>query len=174
MHDAQSTTIAGTEDASTPFFSPDGRWLGFFVGQTLKKVSVTGSAVVTITTLPRYVGAQGYRGAAWSDDGMIAFAPTTGAGLFGVSDRGGEAKPLTVIDARANEAAHRWPHFLPGGKAILFTVKSTNLQSFDDAQIVVRSLETGEQHAVAQGHSAQYLPTGHLVFARAAPCTPCR
>ena len=167
FHDAQSTAIAGTEDASTPFFSPDGRWLGFFVGQALKKVSVTGSAVVTIATLPRYVGAQGYRGAAWSDDGMIAFAPSTGAGLFGVSDRGGEAKPLTVIDARANEAAHRWPHFLPGGKAILFTVKSTNLQSFDDAQIVVRSLETGEQHAVAQGHSAQYVPTGHLVFARA-------
>ena len=151
LHDAQSTAIAGTEDASTPFFSPDGRWLGFFVGQTLKKVSVTGSAVVTIATLPRYVGAQGYRGAAWSDDGTIAFAPSTGAGLFGVSDRGGEAKPLTVIDPRANEAAHRWPHFLPGGKAILYTVKATHLQSFDDAQIVVRSLETGEQHAVAQG-----------------------
>ena len=167
LHDAQSAAIAGTEDASTPFFSPDGRWLGFFVGQTLKKVSVTGSAVVTIATLPRYVGAQGYRGAAWSDDGLIALAPSTGAGLFGVSDRGGEAKPLTVIDAGANEAAHRWPHFLPGGKAILYTVKSTHLQSFDDAQIVVRSLETGEQHAVAQGHSARYLPTGHLVFARA-------
>ena len=167
LQDAQSRPIAGTEDASTPFFSPDGRWLGFFVGQTLKKVSVTGSAVVTIATLPRYVGAQGYRGAAWSDDGMIAFAPTTGAGLFGVSDRGGEAKPLTVIDPRANEAAHRWPHFLPGGKAILYTVKATHLQSFDDAQIVVRSLETGEQHAVAQGNSARYLPTGHLVFARA-------
>ena len=167
LHDAQSTAIAGTEDALTPFFSPDGRWLGFFVGQTLKKVSVTGSAVVTIATLPRYVGAQGYRGAAWSDDGTIAFAPSTGAGLFGVSDRGGEAKPLTVIDARANEAAHRWPHFLPGGKAVIYTVKSTHLQSFDDAQIVVRSLETGEQHAVAQGHSARYLSTGHLVFARA-------
>ena len=54
-----------------------------------------------------------------------------------------------------------------GGRAILFTVKSTNLQSFDDAQIVVRSLDTGEQHAVAQGDSAQYLPTGHLVYARA-------
>ncbi|MGH8236183.1 MAG: TolB family protein [Steroidobacteraceae bacterium] len=122
---------------------------------------------MTIATSPRYVGTQGYRGAAWSDDGTIAFAPSTGAGLLGVSERGGAAKPLTVIDPRADEAAHRWPHFLPGGKAILFTVKSTHLQSFDDAQIVVRSLATGEQHAVAQGHSAQYLPTGHLVFARA-------
>ena len=63
--------------------------------------------------------------------------------------------------------AHRWPQFLPGGRAVLFTVKSTNLQSFDDAQIVVRSLDTGEQRAVAQGDSAEYLPTGHLVYARA-------
>jgi eukaryotic-like serine/threonine-protein kinase len=167
LHDAQSSTIPGTEDASTPFFSPDGRWLGFFVGQTLKKVSLDGGAVVTIVTLPRNVGAQGYRGAAWSENGAIAFAPSTGAGLFTVSDRGGEARQLTDIDRRAQEAAHRWPHFLPGGNAILFTVKSTNLQSFDDAQIIVRSLDTGEQHAVAQGHSAHYLPTGHLVFARA-------
>ena len=90
------------------------------------------------------------------------------ARAFSVSPiAGGEPKPLTTIDPNANEAAHRWPHFMPGGRAILFTVKSTNLQSFDDAQIVVRSLDTGEQHPVAQGDSAQYLPTGHLVYARA-------
>ena len=162
-----SSVIAGTEGALNPFFSPDGRWLAFFVGQALKKVSFAGGAVVTIATLPSNVGAQGYRGAAWADDGTIAFASSTGAGLFGVYDRGGEPKPLTTIDPNANEAAHRWPHFMPGGRAILFTVKSTNLQSFDDAQIMVRSLDTGEQHPVAQGDSAQYLPTGHLVYARA-------
>jgi hypothetical protein len=123
------------------------------------------------STLPsersRNVGAQGYRGAAWSDDGTIAFTSSTGGGLFGVSDQGGEPKPLTAIDPKSNEWSHRWPHFLPGGRAILFTVKSTSLQSLDDAQIVVRSLDTGEQHPVAQGSYAQYLPTGHLVYARA-------
>jgi serine/threonine-protein kinase len=56
---------------------------------------------------------------------------------------------------------------LPGGKAVLFTVKSSSLESFDDAQIVVRSLETGAQHPVAQGGAAQYVPTGHLIYARA-------
>jgi serine/threonine-protein kinase len=106
---------------------------------------------------------QGYRGASWSDNGTIAFSSSTGAGLFGVSDRGGEAKPLTAIDRNADEWGHRWPHFLPGGKAILFTVNSTNLQSFDDAQIVARSLETGAQYPVAQGSAAQYPPTGHVV-----------
>jgi eukaryotic-like serine/threonine-protein kinase len=167
LNDTHSVMIAGTEMASNPFFSPDGRALGFFVGGTLKKVSFAGGTVVTLATLPRSVGAQGYRGAAWADEGTIAFAPSTGAGLFAVSDRGGEARPLTVIDPKADEAAHRWPHFLPGGRAVLFTVKSTNLQSFDDAQIVVRSLDTGEQHAVVQGDSARYLPTGHLIYARA-------
>jgi dipeptidyl aminopeptidase/acylaminoacyl peptidase len=167
LHDAQSSVIPGTEGASTPFFSPDGRWLGFFVGHTLKKVSFADGRVVTVATLPRRVGAQGYRGAAWADDGTIAFAPSTGAGLLAVSERGGQPRVLTVIDPKADEASHRWPQFLPGGRVILFTVKSRHLQSFDDAQIVVRSLETGEQHAVAQGGSAQYLPTGHLLYARA-------
>jgi eukaryotic-like serine/threonine-protein kinase len=162
-----STPIAGTEGAVNPVFSPDGKSLAFFVGPALKKVSFAGGAVATVATLPMNVGAHGYRGAAWADDGTIAFAPSTAAGLFGVPEGGGEARPLTTIDPNANERAHRWPHFVPGGRAVLFTVKSTNLQSFDDAQIVVRSLDTGAQHAVAQGDSAQYLPTGHLVVARA-------
>ena len=132
----------GNRRCFEPFFSPDGRWLASSSGHALKKVSFAGGAVVHVATLPRNVGAQGYRGAAWSDDGTIAFTSSTGAGLFGVSERGGEPKPLTVIDGTANEGCHRWPHFLPGGRAILFTVKSTNLQSFDDAQIVVRSLDT--------------------------------
>jgi Tol biopolymer transport system component len=166
LSEASSSAIAGTEGALIPFFSPDGKWLAFFVGNALKKVAFDGGAVVTIATLPTSVGAQGFRGASWSDDGTIAFSASTASELFGVADRGGEARPLTTLDPKANEAAHRWPHFLPGGKAILYTVKSTNLQSFDDAPIIVRSLATGEHRAVAQGASAHYLPTGHLVYAR--------
>jgi serine/threonine-protein kinase len=162
-----SSPIAGTEEAVNPFFSPDGRWLGFFVGRALKKVAFAGGAVVTVATLPSNVGAQGYRGASWGDDGTIAFASSTGGGLFGVSERGGEPKALTTVDPAAGEMAHRWPHLLPGGRAILFTVKATHLQSFDDAPILARSLDTGAQHAVAQGGSAQFVPTGHLVYARA-------
>ncbi|MFN2447081.1 MAG: protein kinase [Vicinamibacterales bacterium] len=167
LNEAASTVIPGTDGGLNPVFSPDGRWLAFFVGPTLKKVSFSGGAVITVATLPHSVGAQGYRGAAWADDGTIAFSSSTGAGLFGVSDQGGEPKPLTAIDRNADDWSHRWPHFLPGGRAILFTVKSTNLQSFEDAQIVVRSLDTGEQHPVAQGNSAQYVPTGHVIYARA-------
>ena len=167
LNEAESSVIAGTDGALHPVFSPDGQWLAFFVGPALKKLSFAGGAVITVATLPQNVGAQGYRGATWSDAGTIAFSSSVAGGLFGVPDQGGEPVPLTTIDRNGNEWSHRWPHFLPGGKAILFTVKSTNLQSFDDAQIVVRSLDTGEQHPVAQGNSAQYVPTGHLVYARA-------
>jgi serine/threonine-protein kinase len=167
LNETESTLLAGTDGALCPVFSPDGRWLAFFVGPTLKKMSFSGGGVITVATLPHSVGAQGYRGADWSDDGTIAFSSSTGAGLFGVSDQGGEAKPLVAIDRSADEWSHRWPHFLPGGRAILFTVKTTHLQSFDDAQIVVRSLDTGAQHPVAQGNSAKYVPTGHVIYARA-------
>jgi serine/threonine-protein kinase len=167
LNEAESSAIAGTEGAVTPFFSPDGRWLAFFMGPALKKVSFTGGAVATVAVLPVNAGAQEYRGASWADNDTIVFASSTGAGLFTVPADGGEPKPLTSLDPNAAEMSHRWPHFLPGGKAVLFTVKSTSLESFDDAQIVVRSLETGAQHPVAQGGSAQYLPTGHLVYARA-------
>jgi serine/threonine-protein kinase len=165
LDEAGSSVIAGTDGALNPVFSPDGKSLAFFAGPALKTVSFASGAVVTVATLPRTFGAEGYRGAAWSDDGMIAFTSSTGGGVFGVSDRGGEPKPLT--DPTANEWSHRWPQFLPGGRAMLFTVKSTNLQSFDDAQIVAWSRDTGAQHLVAQGSFAQYLPTGHVVYARA-------
>ena len=167
LNEAESSLIAGTEGAVTPFFSPDGRWLAFFVGPALKKVSFTGGAVVTVAVLPVNAGAQEYRGAAWADNGTIVFASSTGAGLFTVSEQGGEPKPLTTLDPNGHEMNHRWPHFLPGGRAVIFTVKSASLESFDDAQIVVRSLDTGAQHPVAQGGSARYVPTGHLVYARA-------
>ena len=82
LDEAGGTAIAGTDGALSPVFSPDGRWLAFFVGPALKKVSFSGGAVVTVGTLPLNLGAQGYRGAAWADDGTIAFASSTGAGLF--------------------------------------------------------------------------------------------
>ncbi len=167
LTDTASTAIPGTEGGLIPVFSPDGRWLAFFVRHALKKVSLDGGTVVTIATLPKNVGTQEFRGASWGDNGTIAFTSSTRGGLFGVSDQGGEARALTTLDRNAGEAAHRWPHLLPGGNAVLYTVKSTNLQTFDDAQIVARSLVTGEQRAVAQGALAQYLPTGHLVVARA-------
>ena len=74
----RATPLAGTENAANPFFSPDGQWVAFFDAAKLKKVAVTGGAVVTIADAPNS------RGGAWSDDGTIVFSENR-SGLFRVA-----------------------------------------------------------------------------------------
>ena len=73
---------------------------------------------------------------------------------------------LTIPDRKKGEFTHRWPEILPGGKAVLFT--NGGAPSFDDARIAVQSLETGERRTLLEGGTyARYVPSGHLVYARA-------
>ena len=69
LEQLQAAALAGTEGAASPFFSPDGRWIAFFAGGKLKKIAVTGGAVVTLCD------AAGGRGGTWSDDDTIIFTP---------------------------------------------------------------------------------------------------
>jgi hypothetical protein len=127
----------------TPFFSPDGQWLGFFAGNRLKKVSVSGGAALTLGDAPNP------RGASWGNQGMIAFAPTPASVLLQVSDAGGAAQPLTRLDKGEN--SDRWPEFLPGGKALLFTAGTAVPGIFTNAQIAVQSLVMGERRKLIPG-----------------------
>ena len=79
-----------------------------------------------------------------------------------VSASGGVPEPLTTLEN--SESGHRWPDVLPGGKAVLFTPYSGNLET---ARIAVQSLETGERRMLVVGTHPRYAPTGHIVFARA-------
>jgi eukaryotic-like serine/threonine-protein kinase len=117
MDSLEARPIPGTEGAVTPFFSPDGQWLGFFAGEKLKKISVSGGAALTLgdAVIPR--------GASWGSHGMIAFAPTTINALQQVLDAGGTPQPLTRLEK--GDISHRWPEFLPGGKAVLFAAGPT-------------------------------------------------
>jgi Tol biopolymer transport system component len=157
--------IRGTEGAVGPFFSPDGQWLGFFADAKLKKVPVAGGPPFTICDAP---GTLASRGAAWGPDDTIVFPAQTTAGLSGVAAAGGPPTPLTTLNATRGERSHRWPEFLPGGKAILFVIQSgTAASSFDDATIAVRSLETGQQRTViAGGTRPRFASTGHVIFER--------
>src|SRR5258707_2311178 len=123
--------IPGTEGATEPFCSPDGQWLGFFVGNKLKKAPVGGGAVLTLaeTTFPG--------GASWGSQGMIAFAPSWASVLRQMSDAGGKPQPLTRLEK--GEFSHRWPEFLPCAKAVLF---STTESSFNwaNANVAVATL----------------------------------
>ena len=158
MDSLEARPIPGTEGAVNPFFSPDGQWLGFFAGGKLKKVSVSGGAALTLgdAALPR--------GASWGSQGMIAFAPTAVSALQQVSDAGGAPQPLTRLEK--GEASHRWPEFLPGGKAVLFAAGTTAI-NFTNAQIAVQSVGTGERRNLIQGGTQpRYAPSGHLVYAQ--------
>jgi hypothetical protein len=142
------------------FTSPDGRWVGFVDGSTIKKVAITGGPPVTVRAAP---GAM--RGATWSTDGTIIFATDSLAtGLQRVSAAGGEPTVLTKPDRERGEGDHLWPEFLPGGSSVLFTITPVT-GSIENAQVAVLDLHTGTSKVLIRGGSqAHYVPTGHLVY----------
>jgi serine/threonine-protein kinase len=164
LNQLEPTVLSGLGPGLGPrhlFSSPDGQWVGFVNGGTLKKVAITGGPAVTVCAL------QGPpRGATWGPDGTIIFATQASAnGLQRVSAAGGEPIILTKPDRERGEGDHRWPEFLPGGKAVLFTMTQAN-DSMDNAQVAVLDLQTGTSKVLIRGGSdAHYVPTGHLVYA---------
>jgi Tol biopolymer transport system component len=151
LHQNQFTTLVGTEDARDPFFSPDGEWIGFFADGQLKKIAVQGGATVTLCEAPAG------RGASWGDDGNIIAALSTSVGLSLVPTGGGTPSPLTKLNP--GEGTHRWPQVLPGSQAVLFTA-SPSQGNFDEANIEVLSLKSGERKTVQSGgFSPHYLST---------------
>jgi serine/threonine-protein kinase len=167
MDQLQATAIEGTEWAESPFFSPDGQWIGFWQAASdtlqsgeLKKVPLAGGPIVTIcrTALPA--------GFSWGPNGRIIFANHAGGGLWQVADAGGTPEALTTPDPTNGELSHRLPHVLPDGSAVLFTIQRSP-GGWDDTQIAVRSLATGEQKLLAEGGAdARYVTSGHVVYAR--------
>jgi serine/threonine-protein kinase len=154
----KATLLPGTDDASSPFFSPDGRWIAFFAGGKLKKISVTGGAAVTVCD------AANSRGGAWSDDDSIVLQPTGSGrtGLMRVSSAGGRPEPL--VDLADGEATPRWPQMLPGGRAILYT-SSGQGGNYADASIVLQQLPNGPRKVLVRGgYFGRYLSSGHLVY----------
>jgi Tol biopolymer transport system component len=153
--------IPGTDSAADPFFSPDGRWLGFFANRQLKKVSLADGTMVMVAP------ANDSTGAAWAPDGTIVFAPGYSSGLVRIGADGGAIRPLTTRNAAAGEAGHSWPDILPDGDHVLYTIEYSG-KSFEEADIGVVSLTTGATKILLKGGAvARYSPSGHLVFSRA-------
>jgi len=154
----QATPLFGTENARDPFFSPDGQWIGFFADAKLKKISVQGGAAVTLCDVPDD------RGGSWGDDGTIVFTKDNVSALSKVSSAGGTPQPLTTLDKQAGEIGHRWPQVLPGSKAVLFT-SSTTGGNWEDAEIVVYSMASGQRKTVQRGgFYPRYLPSGYVAY----------
>jgi serine/threonine-protein kinase len=160
LDELRATALPGTAGAFGPFFSPDGREIGFFASGRLKRVSVEGGIVSTVCPAPNG------RGGSWAPDGTIVFSRNTQGGLVRVKSAGGDPAAATALDQNAGEATHRWPQVLPGGNAVLFTA-SNSTGSFDDANAVVQSLTGSSRTVVIRGgFHARYLTSGHLVYMR--------
>jgi serine/threonine protein kinase len=103
--------IPGTEGASSPFWSPDSQWIGFFAGNSLKKVRVSSGLVRIVAS-----NATTYGGATWNKDDVIIFPATRPGGLSRVSARGGSVLPVTT----PTEGSHFWPQFLGDGEHFIY------------------------------------------------------
>ena len=150
--------LPGTEEATSPFWSPDNRLIGFFAAGKLKKIEVTSGTVQTLCN------AAVPRGGTWSREGVIVFAPTPNDPLYQVSVAGGEPLPLTRLEPSRQESSHRWPYFLPDGRHLLYSV-SGGPQS---QGIYVTSLDAKENRRLLNitNSVVAYAPPGYLLFRR--------
>ncbi|HVS02399.1 MAG TPA: protein kinase [Thermoanaerobaculia bacterium] len=152
--------ITGTEDGEGPFFSPDGRWLGFAAGGRLRKVAAEGGRPFDLAE------SRGAGGAAWLPDDTLVFAPIYSDGLFRVSAAGGAAERLTTPDRADGQLGHWWPHPLPGNptRYVLFTAFRTPV---DRSRIGVLDLDTRAiRWLVDGGFFGRYVDGGHLLYAK--------
>ena len=150
-----SRPIPGTEQSGNRmFFSPDGEWIGFGEDQWLKKVSVNGGSPITLSD------ADGIYGGSWGQEGYIVFGSYEG-GLWRVPEEGGVPEELRPIDTEKGEVDIHLAEILPGGQAIIYTLH----RGGGLFRIEVLSLKTRSWHVLIDGgFSAQYSPTGHIVY----------
>jgi Tol biopolymer transport system component len=152
--------IAGTEQASNPFWSPDGRSVAFGVAKTLKRTAIAGGPVQRIADLDPVA-----LGASWNRDDVIVFAPSNQAPLHRVSASGGAPERLTTLNGERLENSHRWPQFLPDGRHFIFTARS---ELPDNTGIYVASLDNpGSPTRLLNAQSAAvFVSPGFLLFLR--------
>ena len=159
LNEMEARPIQGTdEDPANPFFSPGGEWVGYYStsDSQLKKISTIGGASVTLCDATNPFGAS------WGSDDTIVYGQPEG--IMRVSANGGA--PELVISTEEGEWVHG-PQILPGGEWVLFTLTSGGANTrWDEAQIVVQSVESGERKILWEGGSdARYVTTGHLIYA---------
>jgi Tol biopolymer transport system component len=154
--------LEGTENPSFPFWSPDGRFLGFFADGKLKKIAVSGGPPQTLCDAPIN------RGGSWGQDGTILFAPVPDGPIFRVSSAGGAPAEATRFNAARGETSHRFPYFLPDGRHYLYLVANFAASGEQERMgIYAGSLDSKEETFLLRANSSSaYAPPGFLLFLR--------
>ena len=160
----RATQLPGTEDAVNPFFSPDGRRVGFFTTispRKIRAVSIAGGPPTTIVD-----SAVGLPGATWGHDGYIYFDAAGIGPLLRVSESGGGIpQAVATLDTASGEQQHNWPDALPNGRGVIF--KINRMGGMSEHDIAVLDLATGEHRVLVRGVYARYAASGHLVYVTA-------
>ena len=149
--------LPGSEDCGRPFWSPDSKHVGFFVGGKLKRIPITGGAPLTICEFQR--GAD----AVWGAGDIILFDGTFGDSIQAVPAGGGTPYGVTKIDRDRGESGHGWPFFLPDGKRFLYVSFANDAA----AEIRLATLGSFETQALTPGDSrVEYVAPNYLVYER--------
>jgi len=143
--------------AAHPFWSPDGRYIGFFAGGKLMKIPADGGPVVTLADAPNP------RGGTWAVSDVILFAANYTGGLMKVNAQSGTAEPATTLD-RTKHSTHRWPWFLPDGKHFLFLATSHTGGDPKQNGIYFGSLDNKETRLIVNADSAAQYASGYLLY----------
>jgi Tol biopolymer transport system component len=147
--------LAGTSDASFPFWSPDGKSIGFFAKGKLDRIDANGGPVLALAD------ASIAGGGSWSSGGVIIFAPNTTGVLRKVSAAGGAVSDAARFSP--GEISHRWPWFLPDGRHFLFAAGAT---AVNRRAIRLGSLDSTETIKLLEADSLAIYSAGHLLFLR--------
>ena len=164
LDEVESRLLPDGQGLGNPIYSPDGRWLAAVDRNKalLVKIPLGGGAPVPIT--PVEMAFQGD----WGSDGYLYWTNQLIGAVIRTPENGGKNEPVTELDVAKQERTHRYAKLLPGGKALIFTVGSGGIDSYDDARIDAFDLATKKRKPIVQGGtSPRYSPSGHIVYARA-------
>ncbi len=157
-----SRLIPETRGAAYPFWSPDGRYIGFFANGKLKKVDLRGGSPQLLADAPTG------RGGSWSTDDVILFSPNIRSAILSVPAAGGAPKPVTRFDETA-ETTHRWPQFLPDGRHFLYISRVPRTDGGQDAgRLMLASLDAPDPTRLIDDATNAAYVAGYLVYGRAA------
>ena len=148
--------LEGTSGAAHPFWSPDGRYIGFFAGAKLMKVPADGGPIITLAAAPNP------RGGAWGAE-VIVFAADYTSGLMKVNAQGGTVEPATELD-RTKHSTHRWPWFLPDGKHFLFLAANHTGGDPQQNGIYFASVDNKETRLIVATESSAQYASGYLLY----------
>ncbi len=153
-------SLSGTEGAQGPFFSPDGRSLGFFAGGELKRIDVAGGPVITLAS------DIDPRGGTWNSDGDILFTRNSYGPVSRIAADGGPLTAVTALDSTVGEATHRYPCFLPDGRHFLYLARRAGAGAGESPIIFVGELGSNARTQVLEVASNVIYASGYLMYVR--------